>query len=142
MWQSYEPLIRLGHYEAYGLTAIINYCANKGWVAQEWLWRDPVTNFELNGSAAIEPWHKDGPGTTSVSTRYLILWSSSQPTQIQLPDGTIITPSPFEIVVVDNEVCSHRKQLNIGKQRDFARGTCAQKINWVKNINPLTVRED
>lgn len=70
---------------------------------------------------SIGKWHSDANGDDLA----LVIWSNCCPTEIRLPDGTVIVPEPGDIAVIRNSKVEHRTPLGIPDGRIFFRQTCA-----------------
>lgn len=53
-------------------------------------------------------WHQDGGGPAG-TVRHMVVWASEQPTELQLPDGSVLIPDPFAVVWFDNDHAYHRQ---------------------------------
>jgi len=68
-----------------------------------------------------ESWHRDGdlaPGSKMDHAE--VLWANRTPTEFQYK-GKIYQPKPFEVILVRNLVCFHRRPKNAPKRRFFFR---------------------
>lgn len=66
-------------------------------------------------------WHQDGDTTGAKMDCSLVVWSTNNPTQIKLDDGTIVQPQPYEVIVLNNTACYHRRPPWTPKIRWFFR---------------------
>lgn len=72
-----------------------------------WDYRAPHDNVEAAESDVINSisgWHIDG----SDSIAALILWANEYPTEIRLPDGTVVSGEPYDVVLINNLAVKHR----------------------------------
>ncbi len=68
-----------------------------------------------------EGWHQDGdlaPGSQMDHAE--VLWSNRTPTEFQYK-GKIYQPKPFQVILVKNLSCMHRRPANAPKRRWFFR---------------------
>lgn len=83
-----------------------------------------VSHKFYNDQAAIvrmnvhDGWHRD---VKYGSFGGMVLWASSEPTEFLLPNGEIIQPEPFDVVLADNDFVEHRIPSIIGPNRWFCR---------------------
>jgi hypothetical protein len=56
----------------------------------------------------VSMWHQDYPRWTHIAC-----WSTNGSTEALAPDGTIYTPKPKHLVVLDNKACFHRTGRNV-----------------------------
>jgi len=78
-----------------------------------------------------EGWHQDGdlkPGSRMDNA--MVLWANRTPTEFQY-NGEIYQPRPFEVVLVRNLVCHHRRPDNAPKKRFLFR----QRVEVPTHIN-------
>lgn len=61
-------------------------------------------------------WHQDGGGLAG-TTRHMIVWANEQPTELQLPDGSVFIGDPFDLVWFDNDVVLHRQPTGTDEGR-------------------------
>lgn len=76
----------------------------------EWTYRFPNSNQSM-----LNYFHHDGRGKEAI-----IFWASSYPTEVRLPDGSIVNGNPYDVVLVDNFVTRHRTPqalVNMHSQR-------------------------
>ena len=107
--------------------------------AQSWApWSSRSLHAEVKKTAAgIVPakancWHYDGDTTPGARTEHaLVLWSSTTPTLIRFADGysfgtanKIYQPKPWEIVILHNLHCSHRRPDDAPFNRFIFRQRC------------------
>lgn len=77
-----------------------------------------------------EGWHQDGdlaPG--SKMNHAEVLWASKTPTEFQY-QGRVYQPKPFQVILVKNLSCFHRRPDNAPKRRWFFR----QRVEIPKHI--------
>ncbi len=125
-----ELIINLGYYIPVKYTlydielGLSNFCLGKGWRLSEghWAVRNPKYNKSINsGNGEVTGWHHD-PTISDDQPRYIAVWSNATPTLIKLPDGGIVEPKRWEVIIFDNIVCEHRMPTIIHPGRYFARG--------------------
>lgn len=78
-----------------------------------------------------EDWHQDGdlkPG--SQMNHAEVLWSNRTPTEFQYK-GRIYQPKPFQVILVRNLACQHRRPANAPKRRWIFR----QRVEVPNHIN-------
>lgn len=65
-------------------------------------------------------WHQDGDYGHVPMNHGIVLWSNTTPTEFRV--GTVIyQPKPFEVVLVNNLSCYHRRPPNAPRQRYIFR---------------------
>ena len=77
-----------------------------------------------------EDWHQDGdlsPG--SKMDNAMVLWANRTPTEFRF-NGKIYQPKPFEVILVRNLGCHHRRPANAPKKRWMFR----QRVEVPKNM--------
>lgn len=75
--------------------------------------------------AANLEWHQDGGGPEG-TTRHMVIWASEDPTHLKLPDGTLFTPRPFEVVWFDNDHVFHQQPADTrSRERWFVSIRCS-----------------
>jgi hypothetical protein len=71
------------------------------------LLRDP----EINATATLaetKEWHKDDSGYGVPASIQFIVWSNAQPTEIRLPDGSLLETKDGDVILIDNVEVEHR----------------------------------
>ena len=56
---------------------------------------------------SVNNWHQDNNGETPG----LIVWSNIYPTEVLLPDGSIVSGEPNDVVLLNNSVVKHRTPI-------------------------------
>jgi len=78
-------------------------------------WNKPDLHAEVrltsHGDAEGASWHQDGDNTPGADMNSaLVLWADRLPTEFQsINNGQIYQPRPFELVIVRNRGCLHRR---------------------------------
>lgn len=99
--------------------------------AQDWTpWSDMALHAEVRIWTVKNPqgaqWHQDGDTTPgALMDHALVLWADYQPTEF-LYKGCIYQPKPYEIVLVKNMSCSHRRPPGLWK--DEQRWVFRQRV--------------
>ncbi len=111
------PVFRLGHVPS--PDGLIEVLALHGW--------DSCSRFapeiRQKGDSYHEgnmQFHKDGVS----SGPYFAVWSNSGGTIVKIPSSTgyrILVAEPFELIVIDNNLCVHRSPYVIDDKRIWAR---------------------
>ena len=64
-----------------------------------------------------EDWHQDGDTTPgAVMDHAMVLWTNRTPTQFKYK-GRIYQPRPFQVILVRNLACYHRRPKNAPRRR-------------------------
>lgn len=87
--------------------------------------------------AIATEWHQDSICGDPAGA--LILWANSYPTELLLPDGSIVSGKPNDIVLIDNIRVKHRMPLSyvhdvmagVDKSRTFARALRRDEPDFV-----------
>jgi hypothetical protein len=101
--------------------------------------RSPLRNLQVRDTmhedkAAIERmhihdgWHRD----VVYGKEAMVLWASSEPTEFLLPNGQIVQPAPYDVVLADNNAVEHRIPPVVGPNRWFARWM-TETPEWFNN---------
>ena len=87
-------------------------------------WHDSKLHAHLRRRTLIKPegaqWHQDGDFGHVTMRHFLVLWSTNTPTELKA-NGVIYQPKPFEIILVDNLACFHRRPPDAPRKRWFFR---------------------
>ena len=100
----------------------------RAWVSQELHAECGWVTYKGNQG---EDWHQDGdlkPG--SKMDNAMVLWANRTPTEFQY-QGKIYQPKPFEVVLVRNLSCKHRRPANAPERRWIFR----QRVEVPKNFD-------
>lgn len=74
-------------------------------------WREPDTTFQLRQLTVdtSNRWHRDFKGIPmGPPASYLIVWSNTHGTQLQLKDGTIVDTPEGGVMLINNRKVEHR----------------------------------
>ena len=82
--------------------------------------RDPKLNNELKSQLVASNWHRDVSYSWH-SELAMVVWSNREQTEIQLPDGTVIEPEPYDIVAIHNDKVMHKTPSRMSEDRWFFR---------------------
>ena len=76
--------------------------------------------YATNNKEWHDGWHRDYTGM-GVSDVGVVMWASSDPTEFMFPDGRIVQPAPFDVVLALNSAMEHRVPPVIRSDRWFCR---------------------
>jgi hypothetical protein len=77
-----------------------------------------------NPKAEGASWHQDGDNTSGANMKHqLVLWADRMPTQFRVGNH-VYQAKPFELVVVDNLACFHRRPPEASGFRRSFRQRC------------------
>ena len=82
--------------------------------------RSPSANQIAKTGKVASVWHKDN-STLGDPTLGMVLWSNREQTELLLPDGTILNPEPFDILLIHNDSVKHRTPPEMSEDRWFFR---------------------
>jgi hypothetical protein len=66
---------------------------------------------DVNRVTTQEDWHRE---IDDIIYPFVLVWANLCPTELRLPDGTIVTPACYELVKFNNELVYHRPPRQIG----------------------------
>lgn len=94
-----------------GLVGIVTHIRDPSWFDR---YAEGSVPYSYGGDA---DWHHDDAVESGE-----VIWSTKSPTQIRIgpDDPNIFTPEPYQVVLIDNRVCQHRRYGDM-KDRWFAR---------------------
>lgn len=86
--------------------------------------------------ASALDWHQDDDGHTA----FLVLWADDYPTEVKLPDGSVVRAAPGEVVLIDNALVHHRipadyvadVEAGVERNRHFLRMYRPHVSKWGK----------
>jgi hypothetical protein len=78
-----------------------------------------------------EDWHQDGDlAAGSKMDNAMVLWANRTPTEFRF-GGTIYQPKPFQVIIVKNLSCHHRRPADAPKRRWLFR----QRVEVPKHLD-------